>query len=120
MRQFLPSLLFIAGMLILYFLGSSPMCVTVGTHNACWGKDSNVTSEFCPSGASCFALESDQKYNAYVSTLNVACDEAKAGSYGNAALNSAIKAAASDFFGRDTDVQELCDNAVAYLIYRQY
>ncbi|MBI4014830.1 MAG: hypothetical protein HY365_02645 [Candidatus Aenigmarchaeota archaeon] len=120
MRQYLPSILFIAGITILYFLGSSPTCVTIGTHNACWGKDGAVESEFCPSGAPCVASSSDQKYNAYVSALNAACDEAKAGSYGNAALVSAVKTAAGDFFGRDTDVKELCDNAVAYLIYRQY
>src|SRR3989344_6251374 len=116
MRQCLPSILFTAGMVILYFLGSSPMCVTVGTHNACWGKDSNVTSEFCPSGTSCFALESDQKYNAYVSTLNVACDEAKAGSYGNAALNSAIKAAASDFLDRKSTRLNSSHMSISYAV----
>lgn len=120
MRQYLPSILFIAALVILYFLGSSPSCVTVGTHNACWGKDGNVTSEFCVSGASCVASSEDQKYNAYVSALSAACDEVRAGSYGNAGMSSAIKTAASDFFGRDTDVQELCDNSVAYLIYREY
>jgi hypothetical protein len=119
MRQILPSIIFLAAIGVLYLLGSSLNCVSVGEFNQCWGlSDSEIESDLCSTGT-CFATIEDQKYNAYISVLTDACNKAGAGSYQDEGLNSAIEGRMNEIYNLSTTPQEFCGNPV-YLIYRQY